>query len=373
MTDEQEHYAIAAARKAVHGHYGTSTTEINVGVLCELIALASLPSNPEHDTYGAPPVGALTDEDERYTIERAADLLEGYADWIKRTVMSAQIEEHPYLPEIEGTAEDLRALAAASGPVSMDCEDCNGTGEVGDEIYQGDFQPPERERCTSCDGSGRWKLSPTPAPSEAVKGVSTAEPSDADYLRWAKQAGATTTYLVKDGPLAVFETNTPWAKFCNTVRSVHRELAAPSHPPATPDPDAEILQVIDERDRYHEMADDLAAQIAAITGEEIGEHSSANDPWRNAMLAADEFITKQIRKLLTPPATPAVAVQAEPARKVKIEPGSELHFALLGAPMGWNFLTGKDYADMQAFALAVWNAALAAHPKPAAQSEGEQP
>jgi hypothetical protein len=41
----------------------------------------------------------------------------------------------------------------------------------------------------------------------------------------------------------------------------------------------------------------------------------------------------------------------------KIEPGSELHFALLGAPMGWNFLTGKDYADMQAFAKAVWDAA----------------
>jgi hypothetical protein len=41
----------------------------------------------------------------------------------------------------------------------------------------------------------------------------------------------------------------------------------------------------------------------------------------------------------------------------KLEPGSELHFALLGTPMGWNFLTGKDYADMQAFAKAVWDAA----------------
>ncbi|WP_019652223.1 hypothetical protein [Variovorax atrisoli] len=44
----------------------------------------------------------------------------------------------------------------------------------------------------------------------------------------------------------------------------------------------------------------------------------------------------------------------------KIEPGSELHFALLAVPVGWNFLTGKDYADMQTFAKAVWDAAIQA-------------
>jgi hypothetical protein len=47
----------------------------------------------------------------------------------------------------------------------------------------------------------------------------------------------------------------------------------------------------------------------------------------------------------------------DPKKPTKIEPGSELHFALLATPMGWNFLTGKDYADMQAFAKAVWDAA----------------
>lgn len=78
--------------------------------------------------------------------------------------------------------------------------------------------------------------------------------------------------------------------------------------PALPPTDAAMLQVIDERDKYHDQADDLAAQIAAITGQEIGEHSSGNDPWRNAMLAADEFISVQIRKLLTvPPVAPVDA------------------------------------------------------------------
>lgn len=53
-------------------------------------------------------------------------------------------------------------------------------------------------------------------------------------------------------------------------------------------------QALKERDRYHQIADDLAAQIEAMTGEEIGEHSSANNPWHNAMIAADEFIAKQV-------------------------------------------------------------------------------
>lgn len=63
--------------------------------------------------------------------------------------------------------------------------------------------------------------------------------------------------------------------------------------------EAEILAVIDERDRYHDMADQLAAQIAAITGDEIGEHSSDNDPWHNAMLSADEWIARDLRAMFS--------------------------------------------------------------------------
>ncbi len=53
--------------------------------------------------------------------------------------------------------------------------------------------------------------------------------------------------------------------------------------------DRALEGVIDERDRYHEMADDLAGHIAAITGVDIGEHSSANRPWQNAIEAAEEY------------------------------------------------------------------------------------
>ncbi len=81
---------------------------------------------------------------------------------------------------------------------------------------------------------------------------------------------------------------------------------------AAPVGEADMLQVIDERDSYHEVADDLAAQIAAITGQEIGEHSSANDPWRNAMLAADEFIAQQLRDMVVAASRVPVASPAEP-------------------------------------------------------------
>lgn len=72
-------------------------------------------------------------------------------------------------------------------------------------------------------------------------------------------------------------------------------IHGPSQPPAQAD--QEYLEslyralegVIDERDRYHEMADDLAGHIAAITGVDIGEHSSANCPWQNAIEAAEAY------------------------------------------------------------------------------------
>ncbi|HDS1648692.1 TPA: hypothetical protein QEL68_000376 [Stenotrophomonas maltophilia] len=55
-------------------------------------------------------------------------------------------------------------------------------------------------------------------------------------------------------------------------------------------PEDRILsETIDQRDRYHEMADELAGHIARITGVDIGEHSSANCPWQNAIEAAEEY------------------------------------------------------------------------------------
>lgn len=45
------------------------------------------------------------------------------------------------------------------------------------------------------------------------------------------------------------------------------------------------LQTIDDRDRIHEIADRLAYSIAPM--EVIGEHSSGNSPWHNALDARD--------------------------------------------------------------------------------------
>lgn len=92
---------------------------------------------------------------------------------------------------------------------------------------------------------------------------------------------------------------------CEAVLSMDAVLLSAS--PAAPegakpdDSEQELMRALEERDAAEDMADQLAAQIAAITGEEIGEHSSANDPWRNAMLAADEWIAKDIRRLCRDP------------------------------------------------------------------------
>ena len=46
-------------------------------------------------------------------------------------------------------------------------------------------------------------------------------------------------------------------------------------------------QTIDERDRYHDWADKLAQAIAEHMRDDIGEHSSANNPWANALKLID--------------------------------------------------------------------------------------
>jgi hypothetical protein len=61
------------------------------------------------------------------------------------------------------------------------------------------------------------------------------------------------------------------------------------------EPDDDLTQALIERDEYHSIADQLAEVIAQITGADIGEHTSSNFPWHNALDAAKEWIA-------TPPA-----------------------------------------------------------------------
>lgn len=57
-------------------------------------------------------------------------------------------------------------------------------------------------------------------------------------------------------------------------------------------------QTMKERDDAEKIADALAHAIAAITGDEIGEHSNMNCPWQNALDAAEGYLARAA----TPPA-----------------------------------------------------------------------
>ncbi len=64
--------------------------------------------------------------------------------------------------------------------------------------------------------------------------------------------------------------------------------AAPTAPAVRPTDDKLWDQTLRERDGYQDWADKLAAAIAAHTGVDIGEHSSVNCPWLNALDAIPE-------------------------------------------------------------------------------------
>ena len=89
-----------------------------------------------------------------------------------------------------------------------------------------------------------------------------------------------------------------WRRIARAVEARYINLM----PPQPAAQESALLEVIDQRDAAEDIADQLAAQIAAITDVDIGEHSSGNCPWKNAMLAADEFIATELRKSCNPAA-----------------------------------------------------------------------
>ncbi len=54
--------------------------------------------------------------------------------------------------------------------------------------------------------------------------------------------------------------------------------------------DAQVDQIMRERDEAEEKANDLAACIAALLEIDIGEHSNMNCPWQNAIDAAEDAL-----------------------------------------------------------------------------------
>lgn len=65
----------------------------------------------------------------------------------------------------------------------------------------------------------------------------------------------------------------------------------------TPDDQLEtaVLEEIDNRDQAERMADLLAEAIAAITGDDFGEHSSTSNPWQKAVDSAMAYVRRRAR------------------------------------------------------------------------------
>lgn len=49
--------------------------------------------------------------------------------------------------------------------------------------------------------------------------------------------------------------------------------------------DDALASVLDERDRQAALLDEMTAAAGAVLYRNFGEHSTANDPWRNAINA----------------------------------------------------------------------------------------
>lgn len=67
------------------------------------------------------------------------------------------------------------------------------------------------------------------------------------------------------------------------IRAFARAIESLSRAPARPSDDQLWDQTLRERDNYHEWADKLADSISRFIGLDIGEHSSANNPWARAI------------------------------------------------------------------------------------------
>ncbi|PJL60654.1 hypothetical protein [Stenotrophomonas maltophilia] len=114
----------------------------------------------------------------------------------------------------------------------------------------------------------------------------------AEAIAWAERHGHTLHYLYAAPPAQAVELARAKVK----IAALELQLATYEAPAQAVDYQAALLaeershsETIDQRDRCEEVADELAARIAAITGVDIGEHSSANCPWQNAIEAAEEY------------------------------------------------------------------------------------
>lgn len=87
-----------------------------------------------------------------------------YLHYIAETLITHFPEVSRYTDRIKRIAYSICRAATTREAVAWTvCEDCNGAGEVGEAYGGSEFQPPERDRCESCNGSGRWPAPTAPA------------------------------------------------------------------------------------------------------------------------------------------------------------------------------------------------------------------
>ncbi|MDN8612745.1 hypothetical protein [Variovorax ginsengisoli] len=366
MTEEQ---AIVQAARVWYNssHKAEPEHELAMAVLRYNNALASLPSNPEHDTegaikaafeakysssaedpacaedlrlfrdgwlehdtYGAPPVGALTEDQiaHLWAFEWKGNRV-AFTRAIEAAVLAAAPAQEsavcrwPWLKCEAPAPCDVCGDAAPSPAEPSEYQLGYQQGRYDEQMAMG---PPEEvfER--------GWNESP--APSEAVKGVSTAEgwqlvPVEPTAEMIEAMAEAWSICVSNDIPDECV------AEYRAAL------LAAPSHPPATP-------ADIDWKAEY-----DGAQKVLT----EIRTALNASGYWPLGM-----DLVASIRGLLA--ATPAVAVQAEPvvpdgvweALQRMIEDG-----LVKGPASQEDARTVALYRDRVRF--------LAAHPKPAAPAD----
>jgi hypothetical protein len=110
-----------------------------------------------------------------------------------------------------------------------------------------------------------------------------AAPAAVDFEQWW------TSEVVANGGAPIGADYKHWAKAGFELRGGAREPAAPAEA---------LTRTIEERDSYHEWADKLADAIGKHFGVDIGEHSSASNPWAMALDAIEAAPKQTVRALV---------------------------------------------------------------------------
>jgi len=123
----------------------------------------------------------------------------------------------------------------------------------------------------------------------------------------------------------------------DVMDAIKHALAAPVQEP----PDDGFTQALIERDEYHAIADELAEMIARITGEDIGEHTSANFPWRNALDVAENWLCHPPAALLQPMMVDCIGLALDLESQAKRVESQTVERAMLAAANGLRIIAAQ--------------------------------